>query len=90
VVERVDGARFARLPTPAIVKLRNGGFVVFGGLMANGVYRLFDPLSRADRGVSLDDLAAEVEPMAILWPARRSAPASTRRPSDSSGSCRRS
>ena len=66
VVERVDGARFARLPTPAIVKLRNGGFVVFGGLMANGVYRLFDPLSRADRGVSLDDLAAEVEPMAIL------------------------
>ncbi len=66
VLQRVDGARFARLPTPSLVKLKDGGFVVFGGLLANGLYRLFDPATRADRAVSLEELAGQVEPMAIL------------------------
>jgi ATP-binding cassette, subfamily B, bacterial HlyB/CyaB len=66
VLQRVDGARLARLPTPSLVKLKEGGFVVFGGLLANGLYRLFDPATRADRAVSLEELAGQVEPMAIL------------------------
>ena len=66
VLRHVGAARFTRLPTPTLVKLKDGGFLVFGGLMANGLYRLFDPVTRGDKGVPLEELVELVEPIAIL------------------------
>ncbi len=63
---RVDARRFARLPTPAIVRLKGGRFLIFGGLMPSGLYRLFDPATGTDKGVSLEELVDQVDPLAIL------------------------
>ena len=66
VVARANEKRFTTLPTPAIVRLRNGDFVIFGGLLANGLYRIVDPVTRFDRAITLDELVTVIEPMAIL------------------------
>ncbi len=64
-LERVKPKRFASLPTPCILKLKTGGFVVYGG-NREGKYRIVDPVTRIDRVVSLDELMSEVMPVAIL------------------------
>ncbi len=66
VVSRANEKRLTTLPTPAIVKMRGGDFVIFGGLLANGLYRVVDPVTRFDRAVTLDELVTIIEPMAIL------------------------
>jgi len=66
VLTRVDAKRLARLPTPALIKLREGGFLIFGGRTANGLYRVVDAPTRLDKVMPLDDLVARIEPMAIL------------------------
>lgn len=64
-IDRLDGARIATLPVPAILRLRDGSFVVLGG-GRDGQYRIVDPISRADRMLPLDALLKEIEPVAIL------------------------
>jgi len=66
LLNRVNTKRFARLPTPALIRLKNGRFVIFGGLMPNGLYRLFDPASGTDKGLPLEELPEHVDPLAIL------------------------
>ena len=66
LVTGVNEKRLVRLPTPAIVKLRDGGFVIFGGLVANDLYRVVDPVARVDRAVSISELLAFIEPIAVL------------------------
>ena len=66
LVTGVNEKRLVRLPTPAIVKLRDGGFVIFGGLVANDQYRVVDPVARIDRAVSISELLAFIEPIAVL------------------------
>ncbi len=48
--------RLAALPAPTLLRLRDGGFNVFGGKTPKGLYRIVDPLSRQARELSLDDL----------------------------------
>ncbi len=56
----------AATPAPAIAKLRDGGFVVFGGRMPNGLFRIIDPVTSIDRLLPVEDLLAEIEPHLIL------------------------
>lgn len=50
--------RLSGMPTPAIVKMRGGGFVVLGGRQASGSYRVVDPVSRIAQTLSLEELFA--------------------------------
>lgn len=66
LVEKLNAARLSTLPAPCILRLRDGGYVVFGGVNKDGQARIVDPLTRADRILPLDGLMDEIEPMAIL------------------------
>ena len=46
----------AALPAPTILRMRSGGYEVYGGRIPSGEYRLVNPLTRADRALSLDNL----------------------------------
>lgn len=56
----------ARTPAPAIAELKEGGFVVFGGRMPNGLLRIVDPVTGIDRLLPADELLLEIEPHLIL------------------------
>src|ERR1700722_7284995 len=56
----VPAKRLATLPTPAIVRVKNGSFQVLGGKNPAGLYRLVDPNSGTDPGVPLDLLGKGV------------------------------
>lgn len=58
--------RLSQVPTPAVLKLREGGFVVYGGRVSTGDYRIVDPVTRVDRQLSLDELIDQIEPYIVL------------------------
>ena len=58
--------RLATLPAPSIIRMRAGGFQVFGGKLPSGNYRIVDPITRVDRELPLDRLIDEVDAEAIL------------------------
>ena len=66
LIEKLTAARLSTLPTPCILRLRDGGYVVFGGVNKESQARIVDPLTRADRILPLDELMVEIEPIAIL------------------------
>jgi subfamily B ATP-binding cassette protein HlyB/CyaB len=66
ILSKLSAKRLASIPAPAIVRLRGGGFVLFGGGNSEGLYRIVDPISRVDRYLELDALHAEIEQEAIL------------------------
>ncbi|TCQ73821.1 subfamily B ATP-binding cassette protein HlyB/CyaB [Ochrobactrum sp. BH3] len=51
-----DEKRLMDLPVPAIACLADGSFMVFVGKIADGGYRLVDPVSFETRSLSLDEL----------------------------------
>ena len=65
-VERFTAKSLAATPAPAIAKLLDGGFVVFGGRLANGLFRIVDPVTSIDRVLSADELFGVIEPRMIL------------------------
>jgi ATP-binding cassette, subfamily B, bacterial HlyB/CyaB len=66
LIGRVDARRLSTLPTPSILRLKSGSYVVFGGVNREGQARLVDPLTRVDRVLTLQELLDEIEPIAIL------------------------
>lgn len=62
----VRARRFACLPTPAIVWLKNGALYIYGGRGPSGLYRLVDPISHSATEMSLEDLVAETGGRALL------------------------
>ncbi len=66
LVSGADAERMGRLPTPAIVRLKNGALVVFGGRSPSGLCRLVDPISHAATEIPLDDLTRETGGQALL------------------------
>ncbi len=66
VVGDITTRRLATIPTPAIVQLRTGRFVILAGLNATNEARLVDPQAFAEKRVPLDQLLDEVNPLAIL------------------------
>src|SRR3984957_5984651 len=66
LVEKVTAERLASLPTPAIVRVASGAFMVFGGRNPSGLCRLVDPISHAVQEVTLEDLAHDIDGQALL------------------------
>ena len=65
-VTRTSGKALVATPTPAIAKLREGGFVVFGGRLPDGRLRIVDPVTSIDRALQPEEFLKEVEPQLLL------------------------
>ncbi len=65
-IDATDPARLERAPTPAIARRRDGQFVVFGGKLASGNYRIVDPITHLNHEVSPEDYISLVEPRLVL------------------------
>ncbi len=66
VIEIRNSERFQRVPVPAIAKLLDGAYVVFGGKQASGKLRFVDPVSREAVEVEESELTEYVEQKLIL------------------------
>lgn len=66
IVAPLGRERLAKLPTPAIMQLRTGLFVIFAGLNPVGYVRLVDPLTFMERQIDFDTLLSDANPFAIL------------------------
>jgi subfamily B ATP-binding cassette protein HlyB/CyaB len=66
IVENPSAERLAGAPVPAILRLKTGGYCIFGGETASGDFRIVDPVTRAAREMSLDELRAETDPILLL------------------------
>jgi ATP-binding cassette, subfamily B, bacterial HlyB/CyaB len=66
LVEKVTAERLATLPTPAIVRMTSGAFMVFGGRNPSGLCRLVDPISHSVQEASLEDFARDIGGQALL------------------------
>jgi len=53
------------LPAPSMLRTREGVFQVFGGKLQDGRFRIIDPITRVERGLSGDELARDFEPEAL-------------------------
>ena len=59
IVRSPSEVRLRRLPVPALVKLRDGGFMLFGGIDQDGRMRVLDPLIRTPRLLTFAEFAAK-------------------------------
>ena len=66
VVEGIKPARLVTVPVPAILRGRNGQYLVYLGSKAADLYRVVDLVTQSMRDVPLDDLYGEVDPFVIL------------------------
>jgi ATP-binding cassette, subfamily B, bacterial HlyB/CyaB len=66
LVTGVCAERLAKLPTPAIVRVKSGAVLVLGGRGPSGLYRLLDPISHASREASLEEVVGEIGGQALL------------------------
>jgi len=65
-VSRTNEKQLVATPTPAIGRLRAGGFVVFGGRLPDGRLRIVDPVTSIDRALTVDEFLEELEPQLLL------------------------
>ena len=65
-VSRTNEKQLVATPTPAIGRLRAGGFVVFGGRLPDGRLRIVDPVTSIDRALTVDEFLDELEPQFLL------------------------
>ena len=65
-VRRTSEKQLVATPTPAIGRLREGGFIVYGGRLPDGRLRVVDPVTSIDRSLPPDAFLAEVEPELII------------------------
>ncbi len=66
IVSPIEKDRLAALPAPTILRMRSGGYEVYGGRMPTGEYRLVDPVTRADRTLPLDRLFEDAEEAVLV------------------------
>jgi subfamily B ATP-binding cassette protein HlyB/CyaB len=66
ILHKPSARRLTSVPAPAIIRLKEIGFVVFGGRNPQGLYRIVDPITRADRYFELESLHNELENDIIL------------------------
>ena len=66
MVTRDTVQSLAATPVPAIAKLREHGFVVYGGQVGNGLHRIVDPVTSAAQLASAEKLLDLIEPEMIL------------------------
>ncbi len=61
VVRDPDAKRLKALPVPAIIKIKDGTWAVFGVETSPGLYRVIDPASRRNEHLSLDEVLARID-----------------------------
>jgi len=66
IVDNVSPDRLATIPAPAILRLRNGAFALFGGRNPAGQWRIIDPITRIETALRPETLSAESQPEVIL------------------------
>jgi ATP-binding cassette, subfamily B, bacterial HlyB/CyaB len=66
IIENPSAERLAGAPLPAILRRKDGGYLVLGGQTASGDWRIVDPVTRIAREVPLDQLREEIRPELIL------------------------
>jgi subfamily B ATP-binding cassette protein HlyB/CyaB len=66
VEKRLTVERLAVVPVPSIVETADGGYAVFGGRTASGEFRLVDPLTRAARLVSAEEMTTSPPKRLVL------------------------
>jgi subfamily B ATP-binding cassette protein HlyB/CyaB len=66
IVAKFDANRLATVPVPAIVRIKDGSFQVFGGKNPSGKYRLVDPVTRVDKELTPEALVAEVRSLVLV------------------------
>ena len=59
IVRSPSEARLRRVPVPALMKLRDRGFLVFGGIDQDGRLRVLDPLTRTPDLLTFADFTAD-------------------------------
>jgi ATP-binding cassette, subfamily B, bacterial HlyB/CyaB len=66
IVRGPSRRRLARVPTPAILRLKSGDYCLLTGPTPSGRFRIVDPLTRIARELTVGDLVSEIEPVVIL------------------------
>ncbi|HEY1942128.1 MAG TPA: type I secretion system permease/ATPase [Roseiarcus sp.] len=66
MVRRTSEKALTATPAPAIAKLTDGDFVIYGGRLPNGLFRIIDPVTNIDRVMEAAEILAELEPELIL------------------------
>jgi subfamily B ATP-binding cassette protein HlyB/CyaB len=66
IIENPSPQRLASAPVPALVRMKTGVYCVFGGATPAGLWRIIDPVARAPRELSLEELLAEIDPLLML------------------------
>lgn len=66
IVRHATPNRIATMPVPALVRLKQAGFAVFGGRTPSGEYRVVDLVTRIPRDLALPDLLEAIEPGIVL------------------------
>jgi membrane fusion protein, hemolysin D len=66
ILDSVDAARLEEAPSPAIARLRNGKFVVFGGRLHDAKYRIVDLETRESRDLSVEEYFSIAEPRLVV------------------------
>jgi len=57
-IQPVEKDRLAALPAPTILRMADGAYEVYGGRLPTGEYRVVNPVTRVERRLPLEDLAA--------------------------------
>ncbi|MDQ0391293.1 type I secretion system permease/ATPase [Labrys monachus] len=66
IVGKLTAKRLETIPVPAIVRIRDGSFHVFGGKNPSGRFRLVDPVTRTDKELTVEALLEEIGSQVIL------------------------
>ena len=66
IIHTMDAKRIASIPYPAILELKNSGFVLLAVAATTGNVRLIDPVARSAREVSVEEAEALSSGLAIL------------------------
>ena len=66
IIGRLTPKRLETIPVPAIVRVKDGSFKVFGGKNPVGKFRLVDPITRIDQELTMEQLLEALAPRLVL------------------------
>ena len=66
IIRNIREERLSRIPMPAMLRGRDGTYLILAGLLPDGTLRLVDPVARTDAIMSTGDLWARIDPIAVL------------------------
>jgi len=66
VIRHPSAKRLRSIPVPAIIKLRDGTWAVFGGETTPGLFRVLDPAAKSTEKLPLEDVLKRLDREAVL------------------------